>query len=94
MTYQEFKTVFEKSLKERKLDYRKSSRSEYLIKFHKDDVINGDLILFEGRIANGESKIFSEGFQMLSIVTGTFNNVANVSRCPDDREPYVKKVVK
>ena len=89
MTYQEFKTVFEKSLKERKLDYRKSSRSEYLIKFHKDDVINGDLILFEGRIANGESKIFSEGFQMLSIVTGTFNNVANVSRCPDDREPYV-----
>lgn len=36
------------------------------------------------------TRYYAEGFQMLSQSHGTFENVVEIGRCPDDREPYDK----
>ena len=39
-------------------------------------------------VENLEFRVFGEGFQMLSQMTGTFANPVNIGRCMDDLSPY------
>lgn len=94
MNYQEITASFKNFLHKNALASSVSDKGEYQISFTKDDIKNGELTIFKGKVAASDTKIFSEGFQMLSIVSGTFSDVTNLSRCPDDREPYVKAVLK
>lgn len=51
----------------------------------------GSLHLFSGKVAAPDDKLYAEGFQMLSQTGGTFKNIENIGRCPDDEPPYSHK---
>ncbi len=51
----------------------------------------GVLPILEGKVANSDTPLLAEGFQMLSLTGGTFGNIKNIGRCPDDKAPYSKE---
>lgn len=67
-------------------------KNEYLIrKLVTTYDFTGNLHLFSGKVAAPDDKLYAEGFQMLSQTGGTFKNIENIGRCPDDEPPYSHK---
>lgn len=59
-------------------------------KFISSKIENEEIVLFDEVIASSNTTYYAEGFQMLSQSMGTFSNITEIGRCPDDKEPYKK----
>lgn len=67
-------------------------KNEYLVrKLVTTCDFKGSLTMFSGKVADPDDKLYAEGFQMLSQTGGTFKNIENIGRCPDDEPPYSHK---
>ena len=47
-----------------------------------------EYLIFDAKVAPATSRIYAEGFQMLSQTAGTFASPISIARCPDDEPPY------
>ncbi|MGN1394031.1 MAG: glycoside hydrolase family 36 protein [Succinivibrionaceae bacterium] len=78
-----------KSFSEKKsIKIAEVDRSEIVFLIPKSVCVGEKLVLFKDIVADPDTLVYGEGFQMLSQRSGTFRNFRNVGRCPDDEYPY------
>src|SRR5574344_259560 len=86
----EFLKALENTLKSSDIAHIKDGHEYLFRKVITPCVFEDDLKILEIQLSPN-TRFYAEGFQMLSQSHGTFENVVEIGRCPDDREPYEKR---